>query len=136
MADRRRRAAGRGTAATGAGSAIDRPDAGGAERFQALAVFGDLRIDLLNRRVRIGTADVHLTSLEQSLLYLLAANSGVVVTRDLILDALWGPDHVSETNIVERHIRALRIKLQDDFAAPRYIHTVRGHGYRFVTQAG
>ena len=80
---------------------------------------GDLRIDILNHRVQIGTSEIHLTSLEQALLYLLAANSGTVVTRDLILDALWGPDFATETNVVERHIRALRVKLQDDVSRPR-----------------
>jgi len=97
---------------------------------------GDLRIDILNHRVQVGTSEIHLTSLEQALLYLLAANSGSVVTRDLILDALWGPDFVTETNVVERHIRALRVKLRDDVNTPRYIHTVRGQGYRFVAQPG
>lgn len=93
---------------------------------------GDLRIDILNRRVRVGTSEVHLTSLEQALLYLLAANSGTVVSRDVILDALWGKDFMTETNVVERHIRALRVKLRDDAGQKRYIHTVRGQGYRFA----
>ncbi len=97
---------------------------------------GDLSIDILNRRVRIGSAEIHLTSLEQALLYLLAANSGTVVTREVILDALWGPDFLTETNVVERHIRALRVKLRDDISKTRYIHTVRGEGYRFVAQSG
>ena len=72
---------------------------------------GDLSIDILNRRVRIGSSEIHLTTLEQALLYLLAANSGTLVTREVILDALWGPDFLTETNVVERHIRALRVKL-------------------------
>ena len=97
---------------------------------------GDLRIDILNRRVQIGAAQVHLTSLEQALLYLLAANRGTVVTRDLILDALWGSDFLTETNVVERHIRALRVKLRDDVNKTRYIQTVRGKGYRFVGPSG
>jgi len=79
---------------------------------------GDLRIDILNRRVQIGATEVHLTSLEQALLYLRAANSSTVVTRDLILDALWVPDFVTETNVVERHIRALRMKFRDEVATP------------------
>jgi len=97
---------------------------------------GDLRIDILNRRVQVGAAEIHLTSLEQALLYLLAANSGSVVTREVILDALWGTDFVTETNLVERHIRALRVKLRDDFRKNRYIQTVRGEGYRFIAQSG
>ena len=104
------------------------------ERSQIVPVIrvGDLQIDILNRRVSVGTAEIHLTSLEQALLYLLAANSGSAVSREVILDALWGTDFVTETNLVERHIRALRVKLRDDSAKTPYIQTVRGVGYRFV----
>jgi DNA-binding response OmpR family regulator len=70
---------------------------------------------------------------EQALLYLLAANAGSVLTREQILDALWGTDFVIESNVVDRHVRALRAKLQDDWHKPRYIETVPGAGYRFVT---
>ncbi|HZP97441.1 MAG TPA: response regulator transcription factor [Candidatus Limnocylindria bacterium] len=93
---------------------------------------GDLVIDVLNRRVLAGDHDLHLTFLEQALLYLLAANAGSVLTREQILDALWGTDFVIESNVVDRHVRALRAKLQDDWHKPRYIETVAGSGYRFV----
>ncbi len=94
---------------------------------------GDLEIDVLNRKVSAGDHDLHLTSLEQALLYLLAANAGSVLTREQILDALWGTDFVIESNVVDRHVRALRAKLQDDWHKPRYIETVPGSGYRFVS---
>ena len=61
-----------------------------------------------------------------------AARSGQVVTRDEILDALWGVDYVSESNVVDRHIRNLRAKLQNDWRKPRFIATVPGRGYRFI----
>lgn len=93
---------------------------------------GDLEIDVLNRRVVHGDYELHLTSLEQALLYLLAANAGTVLTREQILDALWGTDFAIESNVVDRHVRALRAKLQDDWHKPRYIETVAGAGYRFV----
>jgi two-component system KDP operon response regulator KdpE len=93
---------------------------------------GDLEIDVLNRRVVAGDHELHLTSLEQALLYLLAANAGSVLTREQILDALWGTDFVIESNVVDRHVRALRAKLQNDWHKPRYIETVPGTGYRFV----
>lgn len=93
---------------------------------------GDLEIDVLNRKVVAGDHDLHLTSLEQALLYLLAANAGSVLTREQILDALWGTDFVIESNVVDRHVRALRAKLQNDWHKPRYIETVPGTGYRFV----
>src|SRR5213594_3661605 len=93
---------------------------------------GDLEIDVLNRKVLAGEHELHLTSLEQALLYLLAANAGTVLTREQILDALWGTDFVIESNVVDRHVRALRAKLQNDWHRPRYIETVPGSGYRFV----
>ena len=100
--------------------------------FTPVLRLGDLEIDILNRRVRARDTELHLTSLEQSLLYLLAANAGRVLTRDEILDYLWGADYVAESNIVDRHIRNLRIKLQNHSQRPRYIATVPGRGYRFV----
>ena len=103
--------------------------------FTPVLRFGDLEIDILNRRVRAGDTELHLTSLEQSLLYLLAANAGRLLTRDEILDYLWGADYVAESNIVDRHIRNLRVKLQNHSQRPRYIETVPGHGYRFVAAA-
>ena len=93
---------------------------------------GELEIDILNRRVRAGGHELHLTSLEQSLLYLLAANAGRLLTRDEILDHLWGVDYVAESNVVDRHVRNLRAKLQNDWHRPRYIASVPGRGYRFV----
>ncbi|HEV2010287.1 MAG TPA: response regulator transcription factor [Candidatus Limnocylindria bacterium] len=93
---------------------------------------GDLEFDVLNRKVLAGEHELHLTSLEQALLYFLAANAGSVLTREQILDALWGTDFVSESKVVDWHVRALRAKLQDDWHKPRYIETVPGTGYRFV----
>jgi len=93
---------------------------------------GEIEIDIVNREVRAGTSVVHLTAIEQSLLYLLASRSGRVITRDEILDAIWGTDFVAESNIVDRHIRSLRIKLQNDYRRPRFIATVPGEGYRFI----
>lgn len=93
---------------------------------------GELEIDILNRRVRTGTSDLHLTALEQNLLYLLAANAGRLLTRDEILDALWGVDYLPDSNVVERHVRNLRAKLQDNWRRPRYIATIPGRGYRFI----
>jgi DNA-binding response OmpR family regulator len=98
---------------------------------------GEIEIDILNRHVRAGSSELHLTGLQQSLLYFLAANAGQIVTRDEILDSIWGIDFVAESNVVDRHIRGLRIKLNDDWCNPRFIATVPGQGYRFVpTLAG
>jgi DNA-binding response OmpR family regulator len=93
---------------------------------------GDIEIDIVHRQVRAGTSVIHLSGIEQSLLYLLASRGGRVLSRDDILDAIWGTDFVAESNIVDRHIRSLRIKLQNDYRHPRFIATVPGIGYRFI----
>jgi len=93
---------------------------------------GEIEIDIVNRQVRAGDSVIHLSGIEQSLLYLLASRGGRVVTREEILDAIWGTDFVAESNIVDRHIRSLRIKLQNDYRRPRFIATVPGLGYRFI----
>jgi len=93
---------------------------------------GEMEVDIVNRQVRAGDSLVHLSGIEQSLLYLLASRGGRVVSREEILDAIWGPDFVAESNIVDRHVRSLRIKLQNDYRRPRFIATVPGEGYRFV----
>jgi len=93
---------------------------------------GEIEIDIVNRVVRAGDSVVHLSGIEQSLLYLLASRGGRIVTREEILDVIWGPDFVAESNIVDRHVRSLRIKLQNDYRHPRFIATVPGRGYRFI----
>jgi DNA-binding response OmpR family regulator len=100
---------------------------------------GEIEIDIVKREIRAGSSIIHLSGIEQSLLYLLASRGGRVLTRDEILDAIWGTDFVAESNIVDRHIRTLRIKLQNDYRHPRFIATVPGQGYRFIpvfTNAG
>jgi len=113
--------------------ALMRRSYGGEVAFTPTIRLGELEIDILNRHVRAGGSELHLTGLEQHLLYLLAANAGQVLSRDEILDALWGVDFVADSNVVDRHIRNLRIKLQDGWRRPRYIATVPGRGYRFVS---
>lgn len=93
---------------------------------------GEITIDIVHREVRAGTSVVHLTGVEQSLLYFLASRPGRVVSRDEILDAVWGTDFMAESNVVDRHIRALRLKLRDDYHRPRFIATVPTKGYRFI----
>ena len=93
---------------------------------------GEMEIDIVNREVKAGASVVHLSPIEQSLLYLLASRAGRVVTREEILDAIWGTDFVAESNVVDRHVRSLRIKLQNDYRHPRFIATVPGQGYRFI----
>ena len=100
--------------------------------FHPVLKVGEIEIDILNRLVRVGTAEVSLTGLEQSLLYLLASNPGKVVTREQIAEAIWGPEYIAESNTVDSHVRNLRAKLRDDWRQPRFIATESGKGYRFV----
>ena len=100
---------------------------------------GAIEVDIVHREVRADAMVVQLSPIEQSLLYLLASRNGQTVTRDEILDAIWGTDFVAESNIVDRHMWNLRAKLKDDYRHPRFIATVAGEGYRFVptfTNAG
>jgi DNA-binding response OmpR family regulator len=101
--------------------------------FTPVINIGELEINILKRTLRAGNAELHWTSLEQSLLYLLAANAGRVVTREEILDTLWGVDYVAESSVVDHQIRKLRARLHDNWREPRFIATVPGRGYRFLT---
>jgi len=112
--------------------AITRRAYGGHLKVSPVIKVGELEIDILNRQVHAGSSSLHLTSVEQSLLYLLAANAGQLLTRNDIMDALWGVDYVAESNVVDRHIRDLRAKLQNDWRKPRFIKTEAGLGYRFI----
>jgi DNA-binding response OmpR family regulator len=112
--------------------AVMRRTYGAAVAFTPVLRLGELEIDIVNRHVRVGGHELHLTALEQNLLYLLAANAGRLLTRDEILDHVWGADYVAESNVVDRHIRNLRTKLQNSWHRPRYIATVPGRGYRFI----
>ena len=113
---------------------ITRRSYGAAVTLNPVLRFDELEIDILRRRVRVGSSELRLTGLEQSLLYLLAANADRVMTRDEILDALWGPDYTAESNVIDRHVRNLRVKLKNGWRTPRFIATVPGRGYRFQTK--
>ena len=111
---------------------VSRRSAGNDHPIVPTIKLGEMEIDIVNREVRAGDSVIHLSGIEQSLLYLLASRGGRVVTREQILDSIWGTDFVAESNVVDRHIRALRVKLQNDYRRPRFIATVPGHGYRFI----
>ena len=96
---------------------------------------GTLEVDLLDQTVKMnGGRGLDLTPTQQTLLYVLAANTGEVMTRETLLATIWGSVIPIESNVVDRHIRELRVKLDDDWRTPRYIETVSGKGYRFREQ--
>jgi len=95
-----------------------------------------LEVDVVTQKVRVNGDELSLSPIQQALLYLLAANAGRVLSREDILTTIWGADFETESNVVDRHVRELRVKLKDDWRTPRYIETVAGAGYRFKPQNG
>jgi DNA-binding response OmpR family regulator len=96
---------------------------------------GHLQLDMLKRSVRAGTSELHLTALEQSLLYLLVANAGHVVSHREIFDTLWGAGAIAESNVVDLQVRNLRARLLHIWDQQQLIATVPGRGYRFAPTA-
>ncbi|MCX7854968.1 MAG: response regulator transcription factor [Anaerolineae bacterium] len=94
-------------------------------------VFGDLTIDTASRTVYLRGKPVSLKPKEYDLLLFLARHRGIVLSRDLILERVWGWDFIGGSRTVDVHIRWLREKLEDDPANPTRIVTIRGVGYRF-----
>ena len=94
-----------------------------------------LEIDEGRRIVRVDGSPADLTALEFNLLATLARDPGIVVGRQAILDALWGPEFMGDDHLVDVHIANLRRKLGDDPARPRFVETIRGVGYR-LREAG
>lgn len=92
--------------------------------------FGPLRIDVTAREVHLDDTPVELTRTEFDLLSALSARPRMVFSRAQLIAAVWGEGWVGDEHLVDVHIAHLRRKLGDDPAAPRFIRTVRGVGYR------
>ncbi|MCL6699602.1 response regulator transcription factor [Sphingomonas sp. NSE70-1] len=99
-----------------------------AKQVERLAAHG-LEMDLLRRHVLVRGEEVRLTSREFQILEVLLRNAGRVVTRSMLLEAVWDYRFDPQTNIVDQHVSRLRQKLGDD-GANEVIETVRGVGYR------
>ncbi|RBP39210.1 response regulator transcription factor [Garciella nitratireducens] len=93
---------------------------------------GDIIIDNERYEVFKNNKRIELTLKEFELLKLLAENKGKVLTREFLLNKIWGYEYGGETRTVDVHIRHLRKKLEDDDKEPRYIETIRGVGYRIT----
>jgi len=94
-------------------------------------VFGDLRIDMARREVTRGGENLRLKPREYDLLTFLARHRGIVLSRDLILERVWGWDYDGGSRTVDVHVHWLRDKIEPDPKDPTRIVTVRGVGYRF-----
>jgi DNA-binding response OmpR family regulator len=93
--------------------------------------FGDLVIDVSRREVRLGGQALDCKPKEFELLLFLARNRGIVLSRDLIVERVWGWEYGGATRTVDVHVRWLREKIERDAANPERIMTIRGIGYRF-----
>jgi two-component system alkaline phosphatase synthesis response regulator PhoP len=93
--------------------------------------FGDINIDFQKHEVIKNDKRIDLTLKEFELLQVLINNKGRVMTRDFLLDKVWGYEYIGETRTVDVHIRHLRQKIEEDDKNPKYIETIRGIGYRF-----
>ncbi len=94
---------------------------------------GDMRIDTARHEVTVGGKPIYLRTKEFSLLVALAQNLGFVMTRDKLLELVWGFEYFGETRTVDVHINHLRDKLTDSGAT---IETIRGMGYKMSTVGG
>jgi two-component system KDP operon response regulator KdpE len=102
-----------------------------AEQEPSIVVEG-LEIDLAARVVRRGSETVHLTPIEFELLRALVRNRGRLMTHRMLLTEVWGPQYVEDIQPLRTHIARLRAKIEPEGAAPRYIVTDPGVGYRFA----
>jgi two-component system response regulator RegX3 len=110
----------------------DAASPGGAAGGAVLEV-GDVRMDLDKHVVTRAADAVELTVKEYDLLRMLLENAGRVVTREQLFREVWETTWLGSTKTLDVHVSALRRKLGDDPSAPRYIHTVRGVGFRFAS---
>ena len=92
---------------------------------------GDLRLDPDRHEVELRGAPVALPLKEFELLELLMANAGRVLTREVLIDRVWGPHYVGDTKTLDVHVKRLRSRIEDDPSQPRRITTIRGLGYKF-----
>lgn len=93
---------------------------------------GDIEVDTAAREMRVGAQRVALTPTEWRLLEMLVANAGWIVPHERLAARIWGRDEPGHFDSLRVFVRRLRIKLGDDAAAPRYLETVRGVGYRLL----
>jgi two-component system response regulator RegX3 len=92
---------------------------------------GPVRMDVDRHRVTVDGQPVQLPLKEFELLEILLRNAGRVLTRQQLIDRVWGSDYVGDTKTLDVHVKRLRAKLEPEPGAPKYLLTVRGLGYKF-----
>ena len=101
------------------------------DREITIVELGNVRIDFKSHRMSKGDEDLEVTALEMKLLRFLLKHEGELVSRQRILDAVWGADYFGTDRTVDNFVNRLRTKLEADPKEPRFLQTVRGAGYRF-----
>jgi len=96
--------------------------------------FGDVAVDFRSYEASRGGKPFEMTRKEFGVLRFLAARAGEVVTRDELLNEVWGYESYPTTRTVDNHVASLRAKIERDPAQPDYLRTVHGVGYKFVTR--
>ena len=107
---------------------------GGEEADEAASgdiVSGPFRLNTRNRTLEKNGQRIRLTQIEYSIMKLFIESPGKALSREDILENVWGPDYKGELKIVDVNIRRLRIKIEDDPTMPAYITTVWGYGYKW-----
>ena len=95
--------------------------------------FGEVEVNLQTREVKKAGSLVDLTLKEFEILKILIKNKGSIITREVLLDRVWGYEYIGETRTVDVHIRHLRQKIETDDKNPAFIQTIRGVGYKFIS---
>lgn len=98
-----------------------------------IVTIGAIKLDTGSRRIWRDDSEVQLSQKEFDLLACLMRNRGLALSRDVLLERVWGFDYVGDGRTVDVHIRWLREKIEADPSTPEYVQTVRGIGYRFDT---
>jgi two-component system, OmpR family, response regulator RegX3 len=106
------------------------------ERADGALESGELRLDPASHEVTLRGRPLELSRKEFDVLRLLMENAGKVVKRERLLEEVWATNWFGSTKTLDVHVSALRRKLGDDPAEPKYIHTVRGVGFRFAAPIG
>ncbi len=110
---------------------VNTGEGGDGKPKQEIMEFDNLKIDMTRREITVDDEVVAFKPKEYELLTFLAQHQGQVLSREFILERVWGWDFIGDSRTVDVHVRWLREKIESDPANPRRIITVRGAGYRF-----
>jgi len=109
------------------------PEAGSVAFTDEVLENGDVRLDLARHELTVRGEHVPLPRKEFELLELLLSNAGRVLTRETLLDQVWGTDYVGDTKTLDVHVKRIRAKIETDPGHPTRLTTIRGVGYRYET---